>query len=422
MNLDIKKAIPIHRRKTASGLDVIVVPRDAAPIVSMNLAYKVGSKDETLGKTGFAHLFEHLMFEGSRNVAKGDFDKYCTMAGGVNNAYTTYDWTAYTMTLPSHQLELGLWLESDRMLRFEITPHALENQQKVVYEEILQTVENQPYGSWREKLAQIAFAKDSCYSWEVHGEKEDVIDCIMDDARDFFEQYYKPSNAVLSIVGNVDPEESFELCEKYFNEAKDVTPPTRNEFKTEYLRGGVKSEFTDNVPLAASFVSFHAPGFLDDELLKGDLLAFISGIGRSSTLHSKLVYNSQIASQTGSFVDKREHTSLLTFYAIANSPETKAEQLENEIFKILESIRDEGIKPEELRRAGNQLTMGAANEIAFSSGIADLVSNLALFHDKPEMAHDALAKYKAISLDETNQFIKKVIHRENSVIVNINPA
>ena len=286
---DLKKTLPIFRKKLDNGLETVILPIRKVPVVTISVGYKAGSKNEVRGKTGLAHLFEHLMFEGTANVPKGGFDQYCSIAGGTNNAYTTYDLTSYIMALPSHQLELGLWLESDRMFNFEIGEKALENQKKVVVEEINQTVENQPYGRWRNFLAENAFAPESCYSWEVQGFADDVKSVGMKDINDFYEKFYQPENACLVIAGDIDPGSALPQIEKYFNQQvtrKEIYRPPNGK---EMLQSGNYAKFEDNVPFHALFLAFHCSGFKDEEILAGDVLAFILGSGKSSIL-----YNSQV--------------------------------------------------------------------------------------------------------------------------------
>ena len=421
MSLDLKKYIPINRKTLDNGLDVVLVEMPNSPIVSMNLSYKVGSKNETRGKTGFAHLFEHLMFEGSKHVPKGQFDKICSTAGGTNNAYTTYDYTAYTMSLPIHQLELGLWLESDRMFFSDINSEALENQQKVVIEEIKQTVENQPYGIWREKLAESAYSNECSYSWEVHGSKDDVAASTLADVRAFFDDFYRPDNACLVIAGKIKSDETFALVEKYFNIKKNSNPKPETIFKNEYKNGGVKSSFVDNVPLAASFISFHTGGISDDSNFAVDVFSNILGMGKSSLLYNSLVYDMQIASQIGAYTDKREHTSLLTVYALANTPNTSAEQLTEILNKSLKDIIKNGIDEKHLIKSKNQIIANAANEILYSSGVADNVGNQTLFWNNPERYYSLLDNYMNVNQKDIADLCDRFINDDNSVVVEVIP-
>ncbi len=421
MIFDLSKFVKIHRHKLNNGLEVVILHNPKAPIVSMNLSYKVGSKDEMVGRRGFAHLFEHLMFEGSKNVPKGEFDKICSSAGGTNNAYTTYDYTAYTMTLPAHQLELGLWLESDRMFYSEISQVALETQQKVVTEEILQTIENQPYGRWREHLAEEAFAPECSYSWEVHGSKDDVAGSTLDDVKDFFNTFYNPDNACLVLAGDCDPESTIPLVEKYFGIEKELTKIERNLFSESFKLYHKNITTIDNVPLPAVFISYHLGDFKSEDLYTADVLSYMVGIGKSSELYKKMVYETQIASQVGAFVDKREHSSLLTFYAVANKPLTSTDELNESIVSELNKIKEGKFDTNLLSKTRNQLTSQMANEIQYSHGLADMVGNFTLFWDNPMMIYDVIGKYSAIDSDDIANFAHKYLIKEDAIRVDVLP-
>ncbi len=423
MNPDLlRKSIPMQTHTLANGLRIVMFQSKKAPIASINLSYRVGSKDERDNKTGFAHLFEHLMFEGSRNVPKGEFDKLCSSAGGTNNAYTTYDWTSYEMTVPRHQLELAFWLESDRMFNFELTEEALENQKKVVTEEIRQTVENQPYGRWRESLAENAYSAECSYSWEVHGRKEDVAGCTMEDASGFFNSFYRPDNACLAIAGDIEFDEVLELAKKYF-EKKPLagSKPPRREYSHQYELAGRSARIEDVSPLCAVFLGFHSPGFLDDSVFIAEIIANAASTGRSSILYNTLVYNRQIASQVGAFADKREHDTLLTFYAIANDTETTADALYAALKEQVDMIAGEGIDESRLKRTKAKLATQMANEIQYSSGIVDIACNLELFLEEPGKLFEMMEIYKKISYRDTADFAAKYLVDGNMIRIDVVP-
>ncbi|MBX3042938.1 MAG: insulinase family protein [Candidatus Kapabacteria bacterium] len=421
MSFELNKSVKIIRHKLNNGLEVIILNNPKVPIVSMNLSYKVGSKDEIVGIRGFAHLFEHLMFEGSKNVPKGEFDKICSSAGGTNNAYTTYDYTAYTMTLPSHQIELGLWLESDRMFYSEISQSALETQQKVVTEEILQTIENQPYGKWRENLAALAYSPECSYSWEVHGSKEDVANSTLANVQNFFNTYYNPENACLVLAGDCPPENTMPLVEKYFGIEKSNGNIRRNIFVENFKQKG-KTEITyDNVPLPAVFISFHLGDFKSEDIYTADVLSYMIGNGRSSELYKKLVYEMQIASQVGAFVDKREHCSLLTFYAVGNKPLIQTDELKKAILFEIEKVKKGLFDESSLFKTRNQLTSQIANEIQYSHGLADMIGNFTLFWNNPEMIFEVLGKYNAINREHLIEFADKYLVAEEAIEVVVLP-
>ena len=176
---------PLLDYRLDNGLRVILIKNEKAPLVNVTLGYKVGSKDDSFSHKGFAHFFEHLMFDGSKHVKRGEFDVFCSKAGGTFNAYTSFDQTIYHTTVPAHQLDLVLWLESDRMMQFGVQQIGLETQQKVVSEEIKQTVENQPYGTWRVQQGKLAFNDECSYQWEVLGERAHIETATLEDVAAF---------------------------------------------------------------------------------------------------------------------------------------------------------------------------------------------------------------------------------------------
>jgi zinc protease len=408
--------LPIHTYTLNNGLKVVIMPNNKAPLVAINLAYKVGSKNEEPHMTGIAHLFEHLMFEGSKHIAKGDFDKYCSMAGGTNNAYTSFDLTSYNMTLPKHQLELGLWLESDRMMEFSVTEDSLLTQQKVVSEEILQTVENQPYGMWRELLSGTAFSKECSYSWEVHGSSSHVMACNLDYLRKFFSKYYQPDNACLVLCGDIEPDSAFSLVDKYFSEIPVLYGRDTNKtFVSDCIIGGERSEFYDNIPTAGVFLGYHCPGFTNDDIFKADIISNLFGNGRKSRLYDNLIDDLQIASHTGSYVDSREDASLLIFYALASSREIAADELKSKMEDTIDNFLLQGVEKDEMEKSINQLTTRIAYEFQYNSSIADLVAQQSLFWDEPNRVFKLLDMYKRITVEEITEFAKRIFAKNNSI-------
>ncbi len=419
-SLDLSKILSMKKTILANGLKVILVHKNI-PTVSIALSYRVGSKNEVFGQRGFAHLFEHMMFEGSKNVPHGKFDEYCSIAGGTNNAYTTYDWTSYTMTIPAHQLELALWMESDRMFNFEISEEALETQKNVVTEEIRQVVENYPYGKWRELLAENAFSEESGYSWEVHGTIEDVQNATLDKANKFHHSYYRPDNAILVLVGDVN-DSTMELVNKYFNKPipADFEKLHRHTGKHKIF-GNKKAEFKDNVPHAGLFLNYHLAGFESDDVLKADLIANILGNGKSSRLFEGLVYEDQIASSVGAYVDKREDSSLITLYALGSDKNIQTDDMNSLIKDELKHFLLNGIEPEELQKAKNQIISAISYEIQYSYGIADVVATNSLFFDDDSKLLQILEKYSSFTDKELLAFGEKLFDFENAVRIDALP-
>jgi predicted Zn-dependent peptidase len=358
--------------------------------------YAVGSHDEQRGKTGLAHLFEHLMFDNAAPLQDKLYDLYCTKAGGSNNAYTTFDYTCYHIDLPAHQVELGLWLESERMRSFRITDHALQTQRSVVVEEINQNVFNQPYGVWRKAQQELCYNQQSSYSWDVYGAAVDVASVTMEDAHSFFDQFYHPSNAVLCISGAVTVQRAVELASVHFGLIDRNQPTlTRVPFSVASRRHGVHETVTDAVPMAATYISVHLPGFLDNELLEAEIAATILGTGRSSVLYKALIADAKLASSVGAFVDRRAHTSLLTMYAFAANEDVTADELATALHT---AVRDFELSQANLESARNRLRTSHAAELQKAHGIADTVAWTTLFWNNPTYVNTVLASYKDVPL------------------------
>ncbi|MFH1049998.1 MAG: pitrilysin family protein [bacterium] len=420
--INLRNSFNIFREKLNNGLDIVLVPINKSPVVCVNMAYRVGSKDERFDRTGMAHLFEHLMFEGTSKNPKGEFDKLCSLAGGTNNAYTSFDLTNYYMSLPANQLELGLWLEADRLKNFQITQEALQNQQNVVIEEINQTVEDQPYGLWRDLMSENAYSPKSSYSWEVYGSKEHVAKVSLEDAEAFRKLYYQPDNACLLVVGDFGLDIAKELINKHFSELiKPVREIKRNIFLPKHLIHEGYQSFEDDVPTPAVFLAYHIEGFTNEKSYAGDIVANILGVGKSSRLWKKLVIDKQIANEVGAYIDKREHSSLLIIYAFANTPNISCNQLYDEINSTIQEIKSNSITDDEMQKSINQLSSQMAFEIESFSGLAETIAQFAVFMDDPEKIFTNLDIYSKFSKSDIHKYIQKIFGNGTGVRIDAIP-
>lgn len=411
--------IDIHRTTLANGLRVVVCPDHASPNVTVDVAYGVGSHDERRERTGLAHLFEHLMFDNTSTGMYKQYDTYCTMAGGSNNAYTTYDYTNYYINLPSHQAPLGFWLEAERMRDFMISDQALETQRSVVIEEIKQNVENTPYGRWRFALDEAAFDPRSAYSWEVYGSAEHVAAVSMEDARGFYERYYRPSNAVLCVAGDITPERAVELAEEHFGGiAAGHGIADRNPFDPAWRRTNVHVVQPDAVSLPATFLSFHLPGTAEAELLDAEIAATLLGSGRTSQLYQRLVSDKRIASSVGAYVDRRQYSSFLTMYAFATTPDVTADVLAAEVMDVATQYAP---STEERGKAVNKLMTSLAMEIQRNSGVADTVAWLTLFKDDPSYVNTMVERYDTVSAGDVTTMLRSHVRSETAVRIDVVP-
>lgn len=402
-----------------NGLELIICQKDNVPLFSMNLIYKVGSKNEVEGKTGIAHLSEHLMFEGTAKFPKGEFDKIITTAAGTNNAYTTYDWTSYTISMPSVNLETALELESDRLFNFNPSQEALDVQKSVVIEEIKQTIHNQPYGKWREKLSSIAFNPNCSYYWEIPGLIEDIEKFTLEDIMSFNLSNYNPINAKLILAGDLEIEATIKLVEKYFNH-KRINHKNETIFKSEFINKSGFTSFQDQVPLNASFLAIQLDGFDNvTQNLVAELFCNIAGLGRSSVLVNSLVYDRQVASQVGAFLDRREFASLLTFYIIASKPEQTNEEIFLKLKNELNTFIESGITEYQLQKAKNFVWSEMAMELEQNYALADTIGFYSTFYNSPEEIHNVKEKYENITLKDINEFIALKLNLDEVLRVDV---
>jgi len=411
--------IDLAERTLPNGLRVIACPDPSVSVVTVHVMYKVGSYDEDPHRTGLAHLFEHLMFDNTSTGILKQYDIYCTKAGGTNNAYTTYDHTSYHITLPAHQLELGLWLEAERMRMFSIHQRDLDTQQSVVLEEIKQNVENQPYQRWMTAMDKACFDPACHYSWNVYGEPEHVASVSLDDAHAFFDRYYRPSNAVLVVAGDCEPEQVFALAERIFGSIKETgSPIKRSAYDPATRRHGVHVVEPDSVPTAAVFISIHGPGVTDPAVYDVDLAASLLGIGKSSSLHRHLVNNTRVASHAGAFVDRRTHGSLLTLYAYAIDPSITADRLHQE---LVQAVTDTQITDQVMQKVVNRQRTTLAMELQRTGGVADSVAYHATFFDGPEVVNSLLEEYATRTKTQVHTILDTAKRSDEWVRVDVVP-
>lgn len=402
-----------------NGLRVLLHRDASTPIVCIDICYHVGSKDEQRGKTGFAHLFEHLMFDGSQNVKRAEFDRYCERAGGFNNAYTNEDKTNYYMMLPANQLALGLWLESDRLLKLDITDFGLQTQRNVVKEEKRQRVDNQPYGSTDTKFAELGF-REHPYSHPVIGYMDDISNASMDDVVQFHETYYRPNNAVLVVAGDIDIDQTRALVERYFADipmgpdiprVTAVEPPRQAE-----ARETVK----DNVPLPGVFLAYNACSFGDKDYYAMEVYAEILAGGESSRLYKSLVYEQQIASSVAAYLDAREHPGLMVIYAIAN-PGIDPDKLEKAIEEELEKLRGTPVEEREIQKVKNQVEASHIFSLQTVQAKADRLAHYATFFGKPEMINSQIDLFLAVTPEDVHHVANRYIQTANRVALHYTP-
>lgn len=402
--------VSFNRFVLENGLKVLVHEDPTTPMAVVNILYDVGARDEDPNKTGFAHLFEHLMFGGSVNIPS--YDEPLQRVGGENNAFTSNDVTNYYITLPSVNIETAFWLESDRMLSLAFSEKSLEVQRSVVSEEFKQRYLNQPYGDVWLKLRPMAYKKHP-YQWATIGKiLKHIEDATIDDVKAFFKKHYNPANAILVVGGSVKTEDIKVLAEKWFGSIPGYIKTVRNlpaELEqTEERRETVKAD----VPLNALYKVFHMPSRNEDGYYSADLISDILSRGNSSRLFKNLLKDQKLFSEINAYLTGSLDNGLFVVEG-KPLPEVSMEEAEAAIWKELDRIKNEFVSPEELIKVKNKIE----STMVFSEmSLLDKAMNLAFF----ELLGDAnrlnteTEKYLEVSADEIKDQAKQIFRKENS--------
>ena len=400
--------LPFERATLANGLRVVLHPDRSLPLAAVNLWYHVGSKNEKPGRTGFAHLFEHMLFQGSQNVGLHGHFTYLQQVGGVLNGSTWYDRTNYYETVPAHHLDLALWLESDRMGFFlpALTQEKLDTQRDVVMNERRQRVENQPYGLAVERLYEALFPADHPYHWPVIGYMDDIAAATLEEVRDFFRTYYAPNNAVLTVAGDIDPDDALRRIETWFGEipAGPPVPPVSPVIGALPPLGGERRELLpDDVSLPRVYLGFRAPRYGERAWYAADLLAGALAGGKSSRLFRDLVYERQIAQDVSAYISPYEAVS--TFNVIATArPGVAIETVEQALLEHLDRAAAAPLAAEELERSRNRMLTSFYSSLQKLDNRADLFSQFTTYFDDPGGVEREADRYREIELRDLLDF------------------
>jgi zinc protease len=399
-----------------NGLRVVLNEDHSAPLVAINLWYHVGSKNERPGRTGFAHLFEHMLFSGSENVGNNEHFRHVQSVGGVLNGSTFFDRTNYYETLPSNYLALGLWLEADRMGFFvnALTQEKLDIQREVVKEERRQRYDNVPYGTAFERLLALAYPDDYSYHWSTIGSMADLEAASLDDIRDFFRIWYAPDNCTLTIVGDFSPDEAKRLVNQYFLDipAGGPFPP----FTLERTPAGheLRETFPSQVQLPRIYRLYHLPKMGDADWIHADLLTTILASDKASRLDRVLVHEKQIAQDVGMYVLPTEATGILMLQATAREG-VAIEAIEAAIDEEVARIAVDGITEDELTRAKNRAEVEFAHQLETFDGRADLIGMLSTYFNDPSLIHRWLDPYRTATAADLEHVARKYLIPENRV-------
>lgn len=399
-----------EKYKLNNGLEVILYKDNSLPSIAVNIWYRVGSANEVAGKTGFAHLFEHMMFQGSENIPKEGHFRFIQEAGGNLNGSTSIDRTNYYETLPSNYLELALWLESDRMgfMLPGLTQEKLDNQKDVVMNERRQRYENQPYGLSWEILFDNLFSDGHPYSWPTIGWMDDIAKFELDDVKNFFKTYYVPNNATLIIGGNFETAEAKELVEKYFGNIIPGNEIPKIISEKQALSEIKKVVHEDNVQLSRIYLAWHTDSAFNSDDAALDILSEVLSSGKSSRLFKSLVFDKQIAQDISSF---QYSAKLAGSFIIASTakPETDLDTIKNEIFECVNKLINEGLKEEELLRAKNGFISSFVYSLQKLDTIVDHMNHYNFYLGEPNSFATDLNRYKNVTAEDVVRVAKKYL-------------
>ena len=393
--------LPIQISRLDNGLLLTLSADRTAPIVAVNLWYHVGSANEREGRTGFAHLFEHMLFQGSEHVAANEHFELIQRAGGTLNGSTWLDRTNYFETVPTQQLELALWLEADRMGRLlpAMTQEKLDTQRDVVKNERRWSVDNQPYGSWWEKLPALAFPPSHPFHHSLMGSMEDLSAASLDDVAAFFRTYYTPDNAVLTIAGDIDEDEARELVDRHFGwiPRGNGRPPLAPMVVPDTFGSWLRETVEDEVAVPRIFLAFRTPVFGSNDYYAASAISAMLGTGRGSRLHQSLVRERQLASTAAAFTfDLAKGTDLLVVDATAR-PGVSAEELEQGIADVIDELRAKGPRPGELDRVLAQTETEFVTSMQSAGDRAEQLSRFATYHGDPNLLNEQVPRYREVN-------------------------
>ena len=402
--------IPFERMTLPNGLEVILSPDHTVPQVAVNVWYHVGSKNEVPGRTGFAHMFEHVMFTGSGHVPYGLHDRLTEGVGGSNNGSTTNDRTNYYEIVPANYLESALWLESDRMgfLLDKLDEAKFKAQRDIVQNERRQGTDNQPYGRASEILTTALYPESNPYSWPVVGYLSDLQKAGVDDVKEFFRQYYAPSNATIAIVGDFEPAQAKAWVTKYFGDLKRGAAITRPNVPAVMLAAEKRLVFEDRVQVPRLYMSWPSVGDDNDDVYALQFLGQILAGPRTARLTKALVYDLQSAATVGAFNRGAENSGAFGL-SITPRPGHSLAEVESTADSIIARLKQEGPTAEELAKTSAGLEFGFVAQLQSNIGKADILNDGLVFHGDAGRFKRDYVKFKTVTADDVTRVANKYL-------------
>jgi zinc protease len=422
---DTRLVVPYERFVLPNGLNVILHEDHTTPTVSVNVYYHVGSGREKPGRTGFAHLFEHIMFEGSGHVPEGAFDNWLEAAGGNSNGSTTPDRTNYWEDIPSNALELALFLESDRMgyLVDAMSPEKVDGQRDVVKNERRQSYENRPYGMASLIIGENMYPPEHSYHWPTIGSQEDLSAASYDDVVEFHSTYYSPSNASLSIAGDIDIAETRALVEKWFADVPAGPPVPPADAVVAFLTEEKRLVHEDRVSLPRLYMSWHSPAYYTPGDADLDVLGDVLAGGKTSRLYQRLVYELQIAQNVFAYQSSGELGSSFAIVATARAGHD-LDELERVIQEEIDRIKAEPPMAREVQRVLNQIEasrLDGLERIGGFGGKADRLNAFYIYTGNPDYFNEDLARYMALDPSDIQAAAQTWLRDDGRVVLSVVP-
>lgn len=397
-----------------NGLHVILHQDNGAPVVVTSVMYHVGSKDENTEKTGFAHFFEHLLFEGTENIQRGDFFKIVTANGGYNNANTTQDRTYYYELFPSNNLELGLWLESERLLHPVINQIGVDTQKEVVQEERRLRVDNAPYGQLIENMFKNMFVNHP-YRWSVIGSLDHLASATLEDFQDFNKVYYIPNNAVLVVAGDFEMNEAKRLIDGYFGPIPKGQDVVKKTYEESPIEGPIQTQFEDsNIQIPLILLGYRTPGQAEKDAYVLNMISSYLSDGESSVLQKKLVDEKRMALQIFAFNYSLEDYGAYLLGGLPLGSNTM-DGLVTEIDEEIEKLKTELISERDYQKLQNQFENSFVNSNSSVEGIANSLARNYMLYGKTDLINTEIDIYRSISREDIREVARKYLNADQRV-------
>ena len=419
ISANAQSKIEFEQYKLKNGMNVILHEDHSTPIVAVTVLYHVGSKNEVKTRTGFAHFFEHLMFEGSENIGRGEYMKTVSSNGGILNANTSFDRTFYFEILPSNQLELGLWLESERLLHLKVDSIGVQTQREVVKEEYRQG-DNQPYGSFLREMFSRAFTEHS-YQWIPIGSLDHLNEATIDEFIDFYKTYYVPNNATLSIAGDFNKPELKKWINTYFGSIPKGTKEMRRPTVVEPIKNKeVRDTVYDNIQLPAVMMGYHTPAQGTPDAYAVDMAAQVLSQGNSSRMQKSIVDEQEKALFVGAFPFPSEDPGMALMFGIPNMG-VEIMDLEGAIDAEVEKIQNELISENEFQKLKNQIENDMISQNSKIEGIAESLANYFIYYGDANLINTEIDRYMKVTREDIQRVAKKYFRKDNRVVLHYLP-